>query len=135
MNAPSSAAMTHWGKLFRSRPWAELVPDPEHQVVTDGLGERWGLDTTTAAATPDGKLIIAYMTAAREITVDLAKMAAGKTDAWWFNPRTGEAVKIGLLETGAPRKFTPPSEGDWALVLDDANENRPPPGVESVETK
>lgn len=128
MDRPSSFAMTHWGDLFRSRRWWELVPDQDHTVVTDGLGELWGLDYTAAAASPDGRLIIAYMTAPRTITVDLARMPAGRADAWWFNPRTGEATKIGTFATGAPVKFTPPADGDWALVLDDAAQNLPAPG-------
>ncbi|HEY4300412.1 MAG TPA: DUF4038 domain-containing protein [Candidatus Didemnitutus sp.] len=135
MAAQSSVAMQHWGDLFRSRRWWELVPDRDHTVVTDGLGERWGLDYTAAAATPDGKLVIAYMTAARTITVDLAKMPAGDAKAWWFNPRTGETTKIGTIGTGAPRKFTPPGDGDWALVLDDATMQLPAPGAKSDEEK
>ncbi len=128
LDAPSAVAMMHWGELFRSRRWWELVPDAEHTIVTDGLGERWGLDTTTAAATSDGRLIIVYTTAARTITVDLAKMPAGSADAWWFNPRTGAATKIRTFATGAPQTFTPPGEGDWALVLDDAAQRLPAPG-------
>ena len=129
MDGPSSTAMRIWGGLFRSRRWWELVPDADHKIVIDGLGERWGLDTTTAAATPDGRLIIAYLTAARTITVDLAKMSARNANAWWFNPRTGEATKVATIKTGAPEKFTPPGEGDWALVLDDATENLGAPGI------
>lgn len=130
MDASSSVAMTHWGNLFRSRRWWDLVPDADHKIVTEGLGERWGLDTTTAAMTSDGKLIVAYQTAARSITVDLARMSVPTAMAWWFNPRTGEATKIGTIATGTPQKFTPPGEGDWALVLDDAKESLPAPGRE-----
>ncbi|HVU22898.1 MAG TPA: DUF4038 domain-containing protein [Opitutus sp.] len=132
LEAPSSVQMTHWGDLFRSRRWWELVPDADHKVVTDGLGEQWGLDTTVAASTPDGKLVIAYMTAARTITVDLAKMSAAEAKAWWYNPRLGEATSGGAVKTGAPAKFTPPGEGDWALVLDDASSNLAAPGRDAA---
>lgn len=128
MDGPSSTAMTHWGNLFRSRRWWELVPDQAHTIVTDGLGERWGLDYTASAATPDGKLVIAYMTAARTITVDLTKMASGPVNAWWFNPRTGQSTLIGSTANRSTGKFLPPGDGDWVLVLDAAAENLPPPG-------
>lgn len=40
MESPGSMSMMNWGKLFRSRPWFDLVPDQEHIVVTGGLAVR-----------------------------------------------------------------------------------------------
>jgi len=128
MDAPGSVGMMCWGKLFRSRPWYNLVPDREHQVVTDGLGEFWGLDYLTAAATLDGGTVIAYLPTARTITVDLSRLAKGRTNVWWFNPRTGIATAAGTLASEGARQFAPPSEGDWVLVLDNAAKNLPAPG-------
>jgi hypothetical protein len=104
------------------------VPDREHQVVTDGLGEFWGLDYLTAAATLDGGTVIAYLPTARTITVDLSRLAKGRTNVWWFNPRTGIATAAGTLASEGARQFAPPSEGDWVLVLDNAAKNLPAPG-------
>ncbi|MFA5264260.1 MAG: DUF4038 domain-containing protein, partial [Opitutaceae bacterium] len=128
MDAPGSVGMVHWGELFRSRRWFELVPDQDHKVVTAGLGELWGLDLVTAAATPTGNMIIAYMTSARTISVDLAKMPKGQARAWWFNPRDGKATEAGTFPTDGVKQFTPPGDGDWALVLDDAALQLPAPG-------
>jgi Protein of unknown function (DUF4038)/Putative collagen-binding domain of a collagenase len=128
MDSPGAEGMVHWGRLFRSRPWFNLVPDQDHTVVTAGLDERWGLDCCVAAATADGSTIIAYMTSARTITIDLAKMSAGQARAWWFNPRDGAATAAGMFATDGTMDFTPPGEGDWALVLDDASANLPAPG-------
>jgi hypothetical protein len=128
MDAPGSVGMMHWGRLFRSRPWADLVPDQEHKIVTGGLGEFWGLDYLTAAATPDGATVIAYMPSARTVTVDLSKLAKRQTAAWWFDPRTGKATAAGKFTAEGKKAFTPPAEGDWVLVLDAAAKNLPPPG-------
>jgi hypothetical protein len=128
MDAPGSVAMMYWGRLFRSRPWYDLVPDQDHKVVTGGLGEFWGLDYLTAAATPDGRTVIAYMPTARTITVDLSKLAKGRVDAWWFDPRIGKATAAGTFVTEGSKQFTPPAEGDWVLVLDDVAKQLPPPG-------
>jgi hypothetical protein len=128
MESPGSVALMRWGRLFRSRPWYDLVPDKDHKVVTDGLGEFWGLDYLTAAASSDGGTVIAYMPTARTISVDLSKMARGKARAWWFNPRTGISVEAGTYATEGQRQFTPPSDGDWVIVLDDASRQTPPPG-------
>jgi len=120
--------MMHWGKLFRSRRWFDLVPDQDHKVVTDGIGEFWGLDYLAAARTSDGSTVVAYMPSARTITVDMAKLSANSVNAWWFDPRTGKATSSGTFPANGSRQFTPPAQGDWVLVLDDASKHLPPPG-------
>ena len=128
MDAPGSVGMMYWGRLFRSRPWYDLVPDEDHKVVTDGLGEFWGLDYLTAASTPDGSTVMAYMPSRRTITVNLSRLSKGRTAAWWFNPRTGQATAAGNFVTEGAKQFIPLTEGDWVLVLDDAAKHLPPPG-------
>jgi hypothetical protein len=128
LESPGSTALMHWGRLFRSRPWFELVPDKDHKIVTAGLGEFWGLDYLTAAATPDGGTAMAYLPSNRTITVDLSQLAKGHAKAWWYNPRTGGAVEAGSFATNGAVQFTPPSDGDWVIVLDDASKRLPAPG-------
>jgi hypothetical protein len=120
--------MSRVGQLFHSRPWSELIPDTKHLVVVDGLGEFRGLDYLAAARTEDGETIIAYLPSARTFTVDMAKISGKLAAAWWFNPRTGRANLAGAFETSGKRQFTPPSEGDWVLVLDDQSRDLPAPG-------
>jgi hypothetical protein len=130
MDLPGSVAMEHWGRLFRSRPWYTLVPDNDHKVFTGGVGEYWGNDYLAAAVAPDGGTAIAYLPTARPVTADLSKLAKGQCRAWWFDPRTGKAAAAGTFATQGAREFTPPAEGDWVLVLDDASGRMPPPGQE-----
>ncbi len=128
MDAPGSVAMMNWGRLFRSRPWYDLVPDSDHKVVTQGVGEYWGNDYLAAGASADGATVIAYMPSTRTVTVDLAKLAKGRANAWWFDPRSGRAEAAGSFAAEGSRPFTPPGEGDWVLVLDGGGRNLPPPG-------
>ncbi len=128
MDGPGSLGMMHWGKLFRSRRWFDLVPDQEHKVVTDGLGEFWGLDYLTAARTADGSSVIAYMPSARIITLDMMKLSGAQVNTWWFDPRSGKATSGGTFSTSGARQFTPPGQGDWVLVLDDAAKHLSAPG-------
>lgn len=128
MDKPGSVAMMHWGRLFRSRAWYDLVPDNDHVLVTAGVGEYWGNDYLAAGVTPDGGLAMAYMPSARTVTVDLSKLAKGQCTAWWFNPRTGKASEGGSFATQGPRDFAPPADGDWVLVLDDASRRLAAPG-------
>ncbi len=41
---------------------------------------------------------------------------------------TGEATSAGKFPTSGKKQFSPPGEGDWVLVLDDASRNLPAPG-------
>jgi hypothetical protein len=118
MEKPGSMGMMHWGRLFRSRAWQALVPDRDHKIVTEGVGEFWGLDYLAAAAAPDGSLMIAYMPDARPITVDLARLSKEAIKAWWFNPRDGSSILVGIFPPAGPRVFTPPGPRDWVLVAD-----------------
>jgi len=129
MDFPGSVSMEVWGKLFRSRNWHDLVPDQTHQVVTSGLGEFNGLDYLAAARTTDGSTVIAYMPSSREISVDMSKVAGSEVKAWWFDPRNGNVTDTGRFPAKGTRQFTPPKEGDWVLVLDDAVRQAPPPGT------
>ena len=83
-------------------------------------------DYVTAARTPDGSLVLAYLPTLRTLTVDLTKLR-GRVRARWYDPSRGVYAPI----AGAPfansstRAFTPPGkdgEGDedWVLVLEAA---------------
>ena len=129
MDLPGSVDMMIWGQLFRSRAWSDLVPDRKHEVVTAGLGEFEGDDYLAAGRTAGGSTVIAYMPTSRTITVEMAKIAGNQVKGWWFNPRSGEASDAGLFPARGTHDFTPPGEGDWVLVLDDAEKNFPKPGM------
>jgi hypothetical protein len=118
LDLEGSRSMAHFKSLFTSRNWYKLIPDQKHEVITAGLGEFNGLDYLAAARTDDGSCIMAYMPAARTIMVDLSKVAGEKACAWWFDPRTGQQTPAGEYLTGQPCTFTPPGDGDWALIID-----------------
>jgi hypothetical protein len=128
MDLPGSEAMRHWGQLFRSLRWYDLVPDSEHRIVTAGIGEFWGNDYLSAAATADGNEMVAYMPTSRTVTVNMSALAKGQAKAWWFEPRTGKSSTVGDFEAAGSRQFTPPSEGDWVLVLENASGQFVAPG-------
>jgi len=96
--------------------------------VVDGLGELNGLDYLAAARTADGGLIMAYLPSSRTFTVDMTKVTGKVAKAWWFSPRTGKSNAAGEFPTAGKRQITPPAEGEWVLVLDDASRNRSAPG-------
>jgi len=120
--------MDYFQRLFRSRPWQKLIPDFEHSVITGGFGT-WGLkDYVTAAITSDGNSIIAYLPSKRTVIADLTKLEGKNAKCWWYNPSTGTAINTGIFQTSGSQSFTPPGEGDWVLVIDNASANLPEPG-------
>jgi hypothetical protein len=50
-------------------------------------------DYVTAAATPDGKLVIAYLPVNRPVTIDMSKLS-GPVRAQWYDPAQGSYVPI-----------------------------------------
>jgi hypothetical protein len=135
LDSPGAQDMVRVRALFDSRPWYDLVPDREHIVVTAGLGEFRGLDYAAAARTSDGSTVIVYIPTPRTIAVDLSQVSGDVVTGWWFDPRTGKAQpaisEIPFREedgTRGSRELTPPGDGDWVLVLDDASKRLPAPG-------
>jgi hypothetical protein len=52
----------------------------------------------------------------------LDKLDGREVQAWWFDPRTGEAKAVGQFAGEGEREFTPPGHpgagNDWVLALD-----------------
>ncbi len=129
LDTPGAAQFTHWKNFFARLPWHDLRPDQAHAVVTAGLGKRGDQSTRvsqsdylTAAATPDGDLVIAYMPTVRTITVNMASLKSPAT-AKWFDPTNGDYIPIAAapLANSGTRQFTPPGknhDGDWVLLLE-----------------
>lgn len=128
LNGAGSRDMIQLQALFHSRPWYDLVPDVSHRVVVHGLGEFNGLDYLAAARTQDGGTILAYLPSSRTISVDMTGISGKSAKAWWFDPRDGQTTAAGEFATAGKQQFTPPGEGDWVLVLDDASRPFAAPG-------
>ena len=74
----------------------------------------------------------------------MGKISGKNIIAWWFNPRSGEAVKIGEYKNSGEIEFTPPGISkeltwlrtgrgcDWILVLDDVSKQYSAPGENSL---
>jgi chitodextrinase len=133
LDTPGSAQMTYVKFLFQPRQWYNLIPDQTHAVVTAGYGtfaDSGALgdnDYLTAARTPDGTLVMAYMPTVRTITVDMSRLAA-PANASWYDPTNGAFASVSgsPLANAGTRDFTPPGtngdgDGDWVLVLEAAS--------------
>jgi uncharacterized protein YjdB len=126
LTSQGSRNMQYLQRLFSARHWYALVPDESHTALTAGYGSNTSTSYVTAATASDGSSIIAYLPSSRAVTVN-GRALGSSMAAWWFNPGTGAATMIGTYSTSTTRSFTPPSSGDWVLVLDNPSLDFPPP--------
>jgi len=114
-------------QLLAPLKWYDLVPDRAHNVLTIGYGKFSKDDPipddtyATAAATPDGTLVMAYLPTVRKVTIDMTKLS-GSVTAAWFDPTNQNEIFIGNFANAGTQDFTPPgnnhdSDGDWVLIL------------------
>ena len=114
-------------QLLGPMAWYDLVPDRTHAVLTKGYGKFSTDDPipddtyATAAATPDGKLVMAYLPTVRKVTIDMAKLS-GDVVASWFDPTNQAESLIGHFANIGTHDFVPPGnnnagDGDWVLIL------------------
>ena len=72
-----------------------------------------------------------YVPVGRTFSVNMDVIKGNPVVAWWYNPRNGEATKIGKYTNTGNQTFIPPAPGeslDWILVLDDAGAGYGAPG-------
>ncbi len=126
LDTPGAVQMAHVQALFEPRAWYKIVPDQDRSVVTEGRGKFGEFDYVSAARTPDGKLVMAYLPDKRTVTVDMTKLS-GPAVAQWYDPASGKSQKIAgsPLANQGTKKFTSPgvnADGpgneDWVLVLE-----------------
>jgi hypothetical protein len=132
MNNNGSVSMDYLQRLFRSRQWQLLIPDFDNHFITSGCGT-WGKkDHVASARTSDGNTIIAYLPSKRSVTVNMTGIHGNMAKCWWYNPSDGKALEIGTYKTSGVHSFTPLSEGDRILVIDNDAAKFPAPGSEAL---
>ncbi len=134
LDQPGAGQMQYGRRLIESRPFLTRVPDDSVIVTADPASSVPGAGLKRYVATRDseGSYAMVYVPTGRAFKVKMDKIKGAKVKAWWFNPRDGKATLIGEYPNTGEREFIPPTKGedlDWALVLDDAAKNFPPPGA------
>lgn len=125
LDLPGSFELVHARRLIESRPFLSRVPD-QSLIVPAYFPE-----TDFVVATRGDGYAFIYFPTGWTATIQLDKIGAKELNAYWFDPRKGEAKLIEKIPGTGTRKFTPPSNGrgnDWILVLDDISKNFKTPG-------
>jgi hypothetical protein len=113
--SPGATQMVHLKKLMLGKSYFDRVPAQE--LVADN-GERYD----RVAATKGKDYAMFYVYNGRSIKVHTEKTGFGLTDAYWFNPRTGETTVIYKARTNDIKGFVPPGGkkdgNDWVLIIE-----------------
>lgn len=128
LDHPGAFQMGYVRRLFESRPYQKLAPNPD--LVVDGPTS--GGAHVRAARAGDGSFAFVYSPRGEPFAVRLGAIDARRVSAWWFDPRYGIAEHIHTSNNAGFQTFVPPTSGrgyDWMLVLDDEARSFPPPGA------
>ncbi|HEU5098516.1 MAG TPA: glycoside hydrolase family 140 protein [Roseiflexaceae bacterium] len=125
LNLPGSSQVRHARDLLLSRSFLTRIPDQSLIVSDVGAGTHHARATRDA----EGSYALIYIPSGRPVELDLTRLAGEQLAGYWYDPRTGVARSIGVMEKQDRLSFTPPVGGpDWVLVLDDAASGFAPPG-------
>jgi hypothetical protein len=127
LDHPGAAQMGHLRRLFESRPFTTLRPDPSFIVG----GPSGGGAKVRALRATDGAFAFVYSPRGETFTVDMERIRGARVKEIWYDPRYGAAHEFHTTETKSYQSYTPPTSGrgrDWVLVLEDAAAAFPTPG-------
>ncbi|QHT71860.1 DUF4038 domain-containing protein [Rhodocytophaga rosea] len=134
LDRPGAFQAGYLRQLIESRPSENRVPDAN--IITQGQGE--AAQRIEVLRDSKGKFILVYLPLTKEIELDMSGISSKRIIAWWYNPKTGDAQKIGTLNKKTLMKFEPtqePDHSDWVLVLDDAEMKYSSPASSSMIRK
>jgi hypothetical protein len=116
--------LKHLTNLLFSRPYFDRIPD-QSPVPSPKVGEE---HTRT---TRGQNYIFSYLPTGGEIEIYATAISGDLVKAWWYDPRNGKAIEIGIFDKSEKLVLSAPSQGrsyDWVLVLDDADAGFEAPG-------
>jgi len=114
---PGANQMIFVKNLILSHSMLDRVPDQSLIKENDYVpAER-------IQATRGSDYLFVYSTVGKPFHVIMGKIQGSELQAYWYNPRTGENIKIGTAETRERYGIVPPSEEDWVLVFYDVDLN------------
>ncbi|MFN8486504.1 MAG: glycoside hydrolase family 140 protein [Caldilineaceae bacterium] len=126
INRPGANQVQFLRALLESRPYLSRIPD-QNLLASPVLGAESHVRATRDA---NGHYAMIYLPTPEPVSVNLDLLSGAQKQAWWYNPRTGEAASIGEAPPLKVASFTPPADGpDWVLVLDDATQNYGNPSI------
>jgi hypothetical protein len=133
IDSPGAWQIRHARALLESRPFLTRIPD--HSLIVPanvpnavpGAGTKF-MNATRSA---DGDYGMIYSATSRPYTLNPRLLSGESLHFWWFNPRQGSHIDLGVFLRSNSVEVIPPFQGedlDWVLVIDNASQDFQPPG-------
>lgn len=124
--AEAAGQMQYLKNLMLSRPYFSRIGD--QSIILSDAGKDYR-DLVVATIDANKTYAMFYLPKERRVKVNLSRISGSKKNVWWFDVRTGQALRAGTA-SGNSKTFAPPDQTtDWVLVIDDASRNFPAPGT------
>jgi hypothetical protein len=117
LTRPGAEQMRFVRALFEAYSLAKLLPD---QSLVYGPNPE-GPDHVRAAGSSDRSFALLYLPRGKPVDVVLGKVAGGKVQIRWYEPRNGTFTNGPVVENHGIGHFAPPASGperDWMLILE-----------------
>ena len=139
IESPGAWQIRHARALLESRPFLTRIPDSSLLVAFNVPNAVPGAGTKFINATrnSNGDYAMVYSATSRRYTINTGLLSGESSHFWWFNPRDGSHIDLGIFPRPNLLEVIPPFQGedlDWILVIDDAAQNFPPPGAGRLDS-
>lgn len=133
LNSPGACQVRYARALLESRPFLSRIPDAGLVMPSAVRDVIPGTGTKRVGATRDegGRYAMVYSASSRKYVVSTDALSGNTLRLWWFDPRNGTHVDLGVFDRRPRVEVSPPCLGenvDFILVIDDASQGFPPPG-------
>jgi hypothetical protein len=129
LSQPGSMQVGIMKKMLEQRHWQKL--EPNQDVIIGDNPEDKGYIVSAVSADKD--FLMAYTPYGRKFRVNTSGISADSLRGWWFNPRDGKTISLGVFRNMQEMEFAPHSQGrgsDWVLILDDSKKKYPNPSIQ-----
>jgi len=126
VHAEGANEMQYLKNLMLSRPYFTRVAD--QSMIKSAVGTTY-VDIVSATRDENESYAMIYLPQNSPVKIDLSKITGRSKNVWWYDVRTGVAIKEKPVSGNGIKAFTPSKTGkDWVLVIDDAAKKFEAPG-------
>ncbi|MCW4027525.1 MAG: glycoside hydrolase family 140 protein, partial [Candidatus Bathyarchaeota archaeon] len=115
LDAPGASQMSVLKRIFLGRKeWWNLVPD---QAVSASGGQTKGDVLNLAARHRNGEWIMVYSASKTSFSINMNKIEGDEVNAFWVDPKTGDATFIDSFPNRGVKSFSTPYEWEDAILI------------------
>ena len=127
LDYPGAQHLAALEALLQVRDVLSFIPDYSDRLITRRGGEPDNQNYAPCRVRMDRQAALCYLPTERKITIDFGQLTFDSMRVAWYDPAEGTSVVDTTMDPVGPTMLTPPDQGDWVLLLDDAARDLPLP--------